>query len=261
MREVYFLNGKKDEPMSIPVRRYTNADFTIWSDSSCLIASDKHLISHALESVLAELTSSERVIQRKIDDFVNTFNHFYPISEHEIAQFCRQLHDNTPQYHTTQLIQFVSVRNTVTTHVTKNYDDIIACLQRSFTFNPNDFNFSVYNEVLCTSLEYAVKNSRRNKPVIMITGSPMNTECQHLISMATQRGVKIHVLFVTNDNGRQADMAFYEQIAKASHGQLFKLVRGFTTEMQLEDFFRRIIRATSDVNTGYTDNVYQYLAN
>lgn len=243
--------------MTIPVRRYTNADFTIWTDSSCLIASDKYLISHALESVLAE--SSERVIQRKIDDFVNTFNHFYPISEHEIVQFCKQLHNNTPKYHTTQLIQFVSVRNTVATYVTKNYNDVAACLQRSFTFNPNDFNFAVYNDVLCTSLEYAVKNSRRNKPIVMITGSPVNTECQRLISMATQRGVKIYVLFATNANARQTDMAFYEQMTKASHGQLFKLIRGFTTEMQLEDFFRRIIRATFDVNA--RDNVYQHLPN
>ncbi|MEK7991727.1 MAG: hypothetical protein VSS52_012025 [Thiotrichaceae bacterium] len=251
--------------MAVPVHKNPSSDLTIFVDPSWLIASEKYLISHALETVLVEL-GSEQIIQRKVDEFVSGFNGIYQLTERDIDGFCTRLEQTTPKQHTTKLLEFISLRNTVSTYVTQNFNEIADCLHRSFEFRPDKLDMSLHHEVLCSGIEYAVNNIKRNKSIIMITGSPAKTECRRVIEMAAKRRVKIHVLFATDGKAAQGDIEFYKYMTSALKGQFFELRRSIITEMKLEHIFRSIIAPTNLATTWSNnqkkpDSPYSYLAN
>ncbi len=229
--------------MCIPVYKNPNPDLIIFSDPTWLISAEKYLIAHALETVLAEHTS-EKTIQQTIDKFVSDFNGIYQINQHDIDQMCNRLRYETPKRHTKQLIEFISIRNTVTSYVTQNFDEIANCLQKSFAFQAANWNPQLYQAVLCAGMEYAVSNIKENKTIIMLTASPAQTECLPVIEMAANRRIKIHILFATSVKPRQQDVHFYKKMADMSGGKFFELRRSFITEMQLEAIFRSIIKPT-----------------
>ncbi|WP_353570270.1 hypothetical protein [Candidatus Albibeggiatoa sp. nov. BB20] len=250
--------------MAIPVHKNPSSDLTIFVDPSWLIASEKYLISHALESVLTEF-SSEQTIQRQVDEFVNSFSGIYQLTDYDIRNFCTRLKQTTPKQHTTKLLEFISIRNTVSSHVTQNFNEIADCLSRSFEFKPDKLNTSLYHDVFCTGIEYAVTNIKKGKSIIMITGSPAKNECQRIIEMALKRRVKIHVLFTTDGKAHQCDIEFYKFVTDTLDSQFFELKRGFITEMELEKIFRSIIKPTGlaawSNKPNQSDSPFSYLLN
>lgn len=227
--------------MAAPIHKYPSPDLTVFVDPSWLIPSEKYLISHALETVLANL-SNEFQTQRQIDNFVDNFNGLYPITEYEIQQFCTRLRLNTRQARLTQSVEFVSLFNTVANRATNHMQEMIDCLHKSFEFHSSEFDAEKHSENLCAAMEYAVNNIRRGQSIIMITGSPAKAECQRLVEMAAMRRVKIHILFTTDGRYHQHNVEFYKQATQRLNSQFFELRRSLITEIQLERIFRSIIQ-------------------
>ncbi|MCV6639226.1 hypothetical protein [Candidatus Albibeggiatoa sp. nov. NOAA] len=249
--------------MAVPIHKNPSSDLTIFVDPSWLVTSEKYLISHALETVLTEL-SPEHVTQRKIDDFVNSFSGIYQLTDYDIQNFCTRLKQTTPSQHTTKLIEFISLYNTVSSRITQNFYEISDCLHKSFELSNSQTLQSQthYNEVLCAGIEYAVSNIKKGKSIVMITGSPAKTECQRVIEMAIKRRVKIHVLFASDIKANPKDVQFYKHMTNALDSQFFELKRSFITEMQLERIFRSIIipsgLASWQQSPRRPDNPYRY---
>jgi len=227
--------------MAAPIHKYPSPDLTIFVDPLWLIPSEKYLISHALETVLTDL-SDEFYTQRQIDNFVSNFNGLYPITEYEIQQFCTRLRVNTRQAQLSQLVEFVSLFNTVANRATNHMQEMIDCLHKSFEFTSGVFDTEKHSENLCSAMEYAINNIRRGQSIIMITGSPANAECRRLVEMAAQRRVKIHILFATDGRYHQHNVEFYKKASQRLNSQFFELRRSLITEMQLEGIFRSVIQ-------------------